>query len=621
MQQVGAQVACCCVKGGRAGGSENGAFRQPGPLLSSSFRPRSLRARFLGSGIQERVRRTADIADGAQHMKKKNEATRQDLPRRDFVKTTVAGLSAAALAGIGAQDAEAASVPRHWDKAVDVVIVGAGATGLSASIEAAENGATVMVIEQNHDIGGHAIESGGNIALGGGTSLQKKYGIEDSPDRMYEDLVHWHDYRFSDREIVRAFCDWSAQTFEWLLKHGVVFPDRSPGGADGGPQTVKRAQSVTWTGEVSAYAPTGANGTALMRPLETSARKLGVQILLKHSLTGLIREGNFSGRVVGISVTTQGKTLNIRARKGVILGTGGHTSNVNFRRIFDPRLTEEYQVVGEPYSPQTADGEIAAMQVGASLWGTANQTVETAARSHIFEKPYVIGNRYGYPQGGGRRNENLKDSPVADLARAIGLQVADYQDVIQVNQVGRRFVNEAATGFDWWNPCLEVNGGKGEGGGPIWAIFDADAVKREAWVCAPPFVDPDGWFFSENTLAALAGKILSKYQKEPMPAAALQETVVRYNSFVDIGKDADFGKPAPKYKIEAPPFYAAWSTPCIHDCISGLRINGKAQVIDLWGHVIPGLYCGGETAGGFTQHGLAKSMTFGRIAGREAAHS
>jgi len=551
---------------------------------------------------------------------KKNEP-KTNLPRRDFVKAAFAGIGATALTGIGAETTQAANVARHWDKVADVVVVGAGASGLPASIEAAEHGASVIVIDQNYDIGGHGIESGGNIALGGGTSLQKKYGIEDSPDRMFEDLVNWHDYRFSDREIVRAFCDSSDPTFEWLLKHGVVFPDKSPGQADGGPETVKRAQTVTWTGEVSAYAPNGGNGTALMRPLEASARKLGVQILLQHSMTGLVREGNFSGRVLGITATFQGKTLNIQAKKGVFLGTGGHTSNVNFRRIFDPRLTEEYQVVGEPYSRQTGDGEIAAMQIGASLWGAANQTVETQARSHIFEKPYVIGNQYGYPQGGGRRKENLKDSPIAGLARAIGLQVTNYQNIIHVNQIGKRFVDEIATGFEWWNPCLELNGGRGEGGGPIWAIFDADGAKREAWTCAPPFVDPNGWFFSANTLRELAGKIVSKYQKEPMPATALQETVARYNSFVDEGKDADFGKPTPKYKIQTPPFYAAWSTPCIHDCISGLRINGKAQVIDLWGAVIPGLYCGGETAGGFTQHGLAKSITFGRIAGREAALS
>lgn len=540
--------------------------------------------------------------------------------RRDFVKTALTGVGATAVVG-RAKSVEAANASHHWDNVADVVIVGAGATGLPAAIEAAENGASVVIVEQNYDIGGHAIESGGNIALGGGTSLQKKYGIDDSPDRMFSDLAHWHDYRFSDREILRAFCDGSAPTFEWLKAHGVEFPDRSPVGADGGPQNIKRAQSVVWTEGPSAVAPNGGNGTALMRPLEASARKLGVRILLRHSMTGIIREGQLSGRVLGITATTQGKTLNIQARKGVIIATGGHTSNVNFRRIFDPRLTEEYQVAGEPYSRQTGDGEIAAMEVGASLWGAANQTVETMARSHIFEKPYVIGNQYGYPQGGGTRSENLKNSPIPGLAHAIGLLMKDYQDVIHVNQAGLRFVNEAATGFDWWNPCLELNGGTGEGGGPIWAIFDQDAAKREGWICAPPYVDPDGWFFSANTLGELARKIVSKYQKLPMPPITLEQTVARYNSFVDAGKDADFGKPAPQYKIQTPPFYAAWSTPCIHDCLSGLHINAKAQVIDLRGQVIPGLYCGGESAGGFNQHGLAKCLVFGRIAGREAARS
>jgi flavocytochrome c len=545
--------------------------------------------------------------------------TKEPLSRRTFVKKAVTGIGATALVATATNTVDAANTPRRWDKVADVVIIGAGAAGLPASIEVAEHGVSVIIVEQNYDIGGHAIQSGGNVALGGGTSLQKKYGIEDSPDLMFSDLAHWHDYRFSDREVVRAFCDWSAATFEWLNDHGVEFPDRAPAGADGGPQTVKRAQTVVWTAGPSTVAPNGGNGAALMRPLEASARKLGVQILLQHSMTGIIRETQHSGRVLGITATHQGKTLKIRARRAVVIGTGGHTSNVNFRRIFDPRLTEEYQVVGEPYSRQTGDGEIAAMQIGASLWGAANQTVETMARSHIFEKPYVIGNQYGYPQGGGTRKENLKDSPITGLAHAIGLLMKDYQDVIHVNQAGVRFVNEAATGFDWWNPCLELNGGTDDGGGPIWAIFDADAVKREAWVCAPPYVDPNGWFFSATTLPDLARKIVNKYQKQPMAPAALQQTVARYNSFVNAGKDADFGKPTPQYKIQTPPFYAAWSTPCIHDCLSGLRINAKAQVIDLHGQVIPGLYCAGESAGGFNQHGLAKCLVFGRIAGREAA--
>src|SRR5258708_17942433 len=250
---------------------------------------------------------------------KNNERGDNNLPRRNFVKAAFAGIGETALAGIGADGTEAANNARHWDKVADVVIVGAGATGLPASIEAAEQGASVIVVDQNYDIGGHAIESGGNIALGGGTSLQKKYGINDSPDLMFDDLVRWHDYRFSDREIVRAFCDESVATFDFLLAHGVQFPDRSPAGADGGPQTVKRAQTVVWSGEVSTYAPTGANGTARMRPLEASARKLGVQILLQHSMTSLVREEPFSGRVLGITVTHEGKTLNIQARRGGVL--------------------------------------------------------------------------------------------------------------------------------------------------------------------------------------------------------------------------------------------------------------------------------------------------------------
>ena len=128
---------------------------------------------------------------------------------------------------------------------------------------------------------------------------------------------------------------------------------------------------------------TAHGGIGIVRPLEAAARKVGVQILLQHRMTSVIRENNNTGRVVGITVETEGAKLNIRARKGVIICTGGHSSNVNFRRIFDPRLTEEYcGVAGEPYTPQDASGEIAGMAVGASLWGAANQTGEFGIAYH-----------------------------------------------------------------------------------------------------------------------------------------------------------------------------------------------------------------------------------------------
>ena len=88
-----------------------------------------------------------------------------------------------------------------------------------------------------------------------------------------------------------------------------------------------------------------------MQPLEAAARKAGVEVLLEHRMTAIYREQPRSGRVLGIAVDNKGNTLNIRARKAVIVATGGSTGNVNFRRMFDPRLTEEYcGLAGMPWS-------------------------------------------------------------------------------------------------------------------------------------------------------------------------------------------------------------------------------------------------------------------------------
>ena len=376
-----------------------------------------------------------------------------------------------------------------------------------------------------------------------------------------------------------------------------------------------------------------------MRPLEVAAKKAGVQILLEHRMTAIHRQAPGSGRVLGIEVDNNGTVLNIRARKAVVIATGGHTGNVNFRRMFDPRLTEEYcGIGGMPWSDQDASGEIAAMAVGASLWGFFNQTGEFGIH---LTKPGTVGCQYNY-----RGVKWLPGSAVFERARASGLTVADWQDVILVNMLGQRFYDETAGNFtgnnydsikpyiqgsylnavnidyrpnNWINAALAGIGDGHNGGGPIWAIFDADAVARENWRPAPPDVDIDsGFFFSAATVSELAAKIAMKYQRVPMSAETLGATLARYNSFVDAGVDADFGKPRPAYKIAKPPFYAAWATPVPHDLRAGLRINAKCQVVDMNGQVIPGLYCGGELAGGFSQHGLARAVCQGFIAGANA---
>jgi succinate dehydrogenase/fumarate reductase flavoprotein subunit len=381
-------------------------------------------------------------------------------------------------------------------------------------------------------------------------------------------------------------------------------------------------------------------GAGLIRPLEAAARNAGVEILLEHRMTAIHRETPRDGRVTGIAVGHNGTTCNIRARKAVIVATGGSTGNVNFRRMFDPRLSEEYcGLAGMPWSDQDGSGEIAGMAVGAALWGLFNYTGEFGSG---ITKPGAIGCQYGYV--------NVRWHPgseVFDKARAIGLQVKDWQDVILVNMLGQRFYDETVGHFGYntyqstnpyephsylnaknqkYNPSNFINaalagiGDGHNGGGPIWAIFDADAVAREKWQPQPPHVDLEaGFFFEADSIDALAAKIKMKYQRVPMPPQNLAATVARYNSFVDAGKDADFGKPKPLHKIAKPPFCAAWAMPVIHDTRAGLRINARCQVIDMNGEVIPGLYCGGESAGGFSMHGLPRAVCQGFIAGRNAA--
>jgi succinate dehydrogenase/fumarate reductase flavoprotein subunit len=556
----------------------------------------------------------------------------------------------------------------------DVVIIGSGAAGLPAAIKAADGGASVLVVETNYDIGGHAIISGGNVPLGGGTSAQKKYGIADSPDTVFSDLTDWTivqnngwpDYRYNDREVMRAFADHCAPTYEFLLENGVEFKEIPPdnqGGHNLG-NSAPRENHCFWTKGPGYESPNNRGGTGLIRPLENSARAKGVKFLLNHKMTGFIRAGQKSGRVLGVTaqytprilpgqstplksfrsdgnVESTKPAVNIRAKKAVVVATGGMTSNLNFRRMFDPRLTAALTVAGEPYTYQDASGELAAMEIGASLWGLVNQTLENGDN---IRTQRVLATKWNYMCW-------ELEFPLFPLVRATGLAVKDWHDLILVNQVGKRFYDETKgdyphgnvykevdpytpndyrnnenihfhpSNYNFFNAAVAMNEYSQPpdySAGPVWAIFDADAVKRNKWNVEPPYVDPDGYFFSGRTFAELAAAIKNEYQAKPMKGETLQATVERYNSFVDAGKDADFGKPAPKHKIQTPPFYAAWATPNVHDTRSGLRINYKCQVLDMNGQVIPGLYCAGESAGGFNQHGLGRCTTQGFIAGMNA---
>lgn len=564
----------------------------------------------------------------AVHKKRIQKTTGQkrSVDRRGFLKGgVVAGIGGAAATIALPSRAEAQAI--RWTREVDVVVIGAGPGGMAAAIEVRKRGASVLIIEQNFDIGGRAMMSGGNLYIGGGNRLEDGKRSW-SPDALFGDWTRVDKPlgRFADRELARAWANASLDLFNFFEECGVKF------GAYPAPGTVPdrlyregrtRLAAQPWPGEKV----TNAGGSGIVRPLEATCRRLGVQFLMQHRMTEIHREKPFAGPVLGVTAVEvdnyfQPKTqqVKVRARKGVVVATGGCASNVAFRTMFDPRLTAEYQAENGEWTPRNADGEIAAMAIGAALGATANQTTED---DHLLGK----GGRLG-KKNNGSYTALFETSPHFFRAGALGLEVRDWQDVILVKEHGLRFYDETAVprhppvaqdyayfaaALDWTGDPRKMNGG-----GPIWAIFDSAAVARERWTVAPPFVDPK-YFFQGDTLAELAGKLTTnEYQWRPMPGDALVKTVERYNSFVESGNDADFRKPRPMHKIATPPYYAAWATPVIHDTFTGIRINKDAQVIDLRGAVIPRLYACGDSAGGFGIHGITRAATFGRFAGIHA---
>lgn len=593
--------------------------------------------------------------------------------RRGFV-------SGLAMAGIGAAAATAAStgtlktmvakaaeteVPETWDYEYDIVVCGAGGAGLIAALRAHDEGASVIVIDANFEMGGHAALSHGLTHSGGGNSWQEKWGIEDTPEQVYLDHTNPvpMDSRFNDRAIVREYANRSVECFEWMLSKGMKMVDTEPtmyktyleeGGTD--CETVARKAPADAGGYVNltngkTCESGDLNGISVTRPFEETALAEGVDFMYDRHMDALIQDED--GRVVGVrashtprflkdgtqlkglhydeSIQDEADELTFHATKAVIVCTGGGMSNVEYRTMFDPRWTQEYDgVAGEPFSYADASGEIAGLSIGAGLGATANWTVQC---KWPFAAAIGAGCRYGY--------KNLRwdeGSPVWEFAGAKGLYLYNFDGAIQVNMLGKRFYNEEAqNGFysdgdgmwDYFAACFGsviLDEGTPEArrvGGPLWTIFDADYAASEGFNCAYPDVDTEnGYFFSGDTIEELAQNIVNKYYEDyPMDPQVLVDTISHYNEMVDKGHDEDFGKPDDEMtkKIETGPFYAAWSTPVPHDTLTGLRTNAHRQVLTVMGEPIPGLYAAGECAGGMHTHGLGKVQTAGYIAGLYAA--
>ncbi len=525
-------------------------------------------------------------------------------------------------------------------------------------------------------------------------------------------------YRYNERDVARSWAENCPATRQFLIDNYVRFARVSGGHHGGGLSRARGARCFLLLGDrtdikagtitaedagvadperTSPFAPVQmndlsrsvgspavSNGVALARPLDFSAREKGVEFMFHRHFDELVREQPFSGRVVGIrahysprhhpetgellqsywkngNVEEQRETVSIRARRAVILASGGHAGNPEVRGMFYPALREPaFPTSGYAFQgPHGQDGSalIAGLRIGANLAGM-QQNLSYPTTFHIATR---LGTRDAY-------TTMMPGHPTFGFRRSAGVNVGNvgFEEFIAVNQVGKRFFNEVRlplkptrssysypgdrgtpneglehTPHDWRNcrqdwvremynydhgldAALAVNEGSAPPhyySGPLWAIFDQEAIERTGWELRAPYVSDNGYFFKADSIAELAEKIAAGHEFQRVPLAHLVDTVATWNSYVDAGADPDFEREAdaPMNRIAAPPFYALSIMVVWHDSYGGLRVNGRQQIVDMQGQVIPGLYAGGEAAGGINKHGLGKGHVQGYIAGTHAA--
>ena len=545
----------------------------------------------------------------------------------------------------------------EWDYEADIVVVGAGGAGLPAALKALEDGSSVIMVEANYDCGGHVATSEGQLHSGGYTSDQEKWNIPDSADLYYYDHTRGElDSRFNDRDVTRAVSDSMVETYEFIIKNGIVVQEIEPmvrayyrdGGFDAdGHARMTYVDASQYENDVTGREN---NGPGITRPLEKSLRDQGVPFLMNYHMDVIHREEPMSGKVLGIqasytptimpgeteplvstfmtegNIETTKEIINVKANKAVIIATGGSIGNENFRTMIDPRLGPEFDgLAGMPFSDQDASGELAAMKIGAALGSMGGYMVDMGA---AVTPAVRMGCQYGY--GGGF----YEGSQVWPLVRARGI-FPDYSSTIVVNMLGQRPGNEdylkggraMPTSYEYFENAfssvfIDADGdGNAECyGGPLWGIFDQAAVERNGWDMDTAVDYEFGYAFKADTLEELAETVVNKYYENiKMDPAILVETVKNYNKAVDTGVDEAWGRTLLENKIETGPFYCVWAMPNLHDTLGGLRTDGSMQVIDLDGNLIPNLFCAGESAGGMHVHGLGRVITSGYIAGRAAA--
>ena len=462
-----------------------------------------------------------------------------------------------------------------WDESFDVIVIGTGFAGLTAAIEAANSGASVVILEKMKGPGGNSLISDGGIAAAG-TLEQIAAGISDSADLMYSDMMKAGMF-INHPELVRTLTNHSNEVFEWSRNYlGVKYLDRID---IFGGHSVPRC-----------YTAENVSGTTIIKKLMEKIRLLSIPVYFQNILKDFVFDKNhrISGVVVQNNYNFKHETgnslLSLKAEKSVIMATGGFGSDIKFRTAQDPRLTKKISTTNQSFS--TAEALKIALKAGAA----------PVQLSHIQLGPWASPDESGY-----------------GLGPSFSEYILFQYGILVDPATGKRFVNELSDRKTLSDKILEINH-------PCIGIADSTAVSESGWNIDKPIRKNIVKTF--NSLSSLAESYSVDIKK-------LKETIENFNRFVREGNDRDFEKPILKNAkpIIKAPYYTIRLWPKVHHTMGGIQINKNAQVLDLDGEIIEGLFAAGEVTGGV--HGasrlgscaITECFVFGRIAGRNAADS
>ncbi len=472
-----------------------------------------------------------------------------------------------------------AEVPA-WDFETDVAIIGFGATGASAAIEAADAGARVMLFERNSGSGGASGLSGGEIYIGGGggTDAQRAAGFEDTT----EDFTAYLKLAGGpcvDEAKCEVYGREALNHYAWLKAQGVPYRGNYLPGKHIEPTD---DSTLIWSGSEAAApfcdqakpAPRGhviqhmgwGGGRPLVDVLETSARAKGVQVVTDARALALVEDG---GRIVGVIVRIDNQPRFVKASKGVILATGGFVFNETMRRKHCPDTFKLNDPIGDK-----DDGS--GIELGIGAGGDAihmDQFFTTC--------PWTMPESHAYG--------------------------------VFVNTKGQRFINEDCYHGRVSRCAVDQPGGK------VYLLLDN-----------AHFVQPMD--FARMRIAG-TGETWDEVEAElELPEGTLSATMTVYNAHAREGRDPLFDKRPPILTpLDQGPFIALELD--FHDSyfsfftLGGLKTSADAEVMDRAGKPVPGLFAAGRCTSGLPAWGhgyssglsLADCTFFGRQAGRKAA--